>query len=365
MTISSTPFATSIVRNEPTCAECAVSNTARASASYSYSYSYSCSCTSSPDARAGALVAASPAAIARETIAQHSKSFALASRLLGARIRDQTAVVYTYCRRADDAIDDAPNLADQLEALERLQRELDEIYDGAPQDRVRAAFAQICRERGIPRRYPAALLAGMAMDVGGMRYTTHRELHLYCYRVAGVVGLLMSHVFGIRDDAALVPAARLGVAMQLTNICRDVAEDWDRGRLYIPDELLASHGAQGLAGELGRPLPRTAIAPLAGCVRDLLAVADRHYRAADRGIPALPWRAGLAVRAARSVYAAIGDRILATGCDVTAGRAVVGTPRKLALVAGAAMRAVVALPRAWRPIHIPTRDLEVTDVPLA
>ena len=347
--------------------------TARAGSSYSCSCSYSYSCTLCSGIGAAyregatnrALVAATPAAIARETIATHSKSFALASRLLGTRVRDQTAVVYTYCRRADDAIDDAPDLADQLEALDRLSRELDEIYTGAPPDRVLSAFAQICRERAIPRRYPEALLAGMAMDVGGMRYTTHRELHLYCYRVAGVVGLLMSHVFGIRDDAALVPAARLGVAMQLTNICRDVAEDWDRGRLYLPDELLAEHGAPGLAGDLGRPLPRSAIAPLAASVRDLLALADGHYRAADRGIPALPWRAGLAVRAARSVYAAIGDRILATGCDVTAGRAVVGKPKKLALVAAAAIRSVGSLPRAFRPIHLPTRELEVTDVPLA
>ena len=106
---------------------------------------------------------------------------------------------------------------------------------------------------------------------------------------------------------ACAPLARiLGVAMQLTNICRDIAEDWDRGRLYLPDELLASHGAPGLAGDLGRPPPRGAIAPPAAAVRELLALANRPYRAADRGIPALPWRAGLAVRAARSVYAAIG-----------------------------------------------------------
>ena len=310
-----------------------------------------------------ALVLAAPAALARETIAAHSKSFALASRLLGARTRDQTAIVYTFCRRADDAIDDLDPI-DQPAALERLRAELDDIYGRAPADRVLAAFAQICAERQIPRCYPEALLAGMAMDVSGMRYTTAAELHLYCYRVAGVVGLMMSHVFGVRDDAALVPAARLGVAMQLTNICRDVAEDWERGRLYIPDELCAAHGAPGLAQDLGRPLPRSAIAPLAGCVRDLLATADLHYRAADRGIPALPLRAAVAVRAARAVYSAIGGRIRATGCDVTAGRAVVSRNRKVARVAGAAVRSLVGLPRLRRA-GIPARILEVTDVPLA
>lgn len=312
-----------------------------------------------------ALVAPAPAAVARATIAAHSKSFALASRLLDARTRDQTAVVYTYCRRADDAIDDAPS--EPALALAGLRAELDAIYGGAPDDRVLAAFAAIARERSIPRAYPEALLAGMAMDVDGTHYATLDQLRVYAYRVAGVVGLLMCHVFGLRDDAALVPAAQLGIAMQLTNISRDVAEDWDRGRLYLPDELLARHGAGGLAADLGRPLPRTALPALAASVRELLALADASYRAADRGIPALPWRAALAVRAARSVYAAIGDELRRRDCDVSAGRARVATAGKLVRVAGAAARTLVAWPgRALaRPARIPTRSLEVADVPLA
>jgi phytoene synthase len=307
-----------------------------------------------------------PIAIARAEIERGSKSFAMASKLLDRRTRDQTAIVYAFCRRADDAVDECPP-DEQPAAIVRLQGELSAIYRGTPTDPVLAAFNHIAWERAIPRHYPGELLAGMAMDVYGATYHDFSDLHRYCYRVASVVGLMMCHVFGVRDDAALVPAARLGIAMQLTNICRDVAEDWSRGRLYLPDDLLAIHGASGLAGELGRPLPRTARFPLAGAVRDLLALADVHYRAADRGIPALPWRAAVAVRAARRIYAAIGDRIRAQGCDVLAGRAIVPRNTKLSLAVRAAARTLITAPSRTfvRGARIPARVLEIHDVPLS
>lgn len=361
-----------------------------------------------------ALTRLAPAHIARATIAKHSKSFALASRLLDTRMRDQTAVVYTWCRRADDAIDEielgtkksarscfdlvqpadngskeerarscfdlvqpadneemARSCFDRVQAdtssvqvarlrLTRLHAELAGAYVGGAVDPVLAAFGDVCRERAIPVLYPAELLAGMAMDVAESRYATMADLRLYCWRVAGVVGLMMTHVFGVRDDRALVHAAHLGIAMQLTNICRDVAEDWQRGRLYVPDDVLARHGAGGLAGELGRELPASARAPLASCLRELLGVADRYYASGDRGLSALPWRAALAVKAASNVYRAIGGRIAATGYDVTAGRAVVSTSGKLARVAAAAMR--IAIMRNARDARVPTKTLEIGDV---
>lgn len=306
-----------------------------------------------------------PIAIARAEIERGSKSFAMASKLLDTRTRDQTAVVYAFCRRADDAVDEvAPE--HQPAAVVRLEHELSAIYGGGVEDPVLAAFSHVAWERAIPRHYPAELIAGMAMDVDGTRYLDHRALHHYCFRVASVVGLMMCHVFGIRDDAALVPAARLGIAMQLTNICRDIAEDWERGRLYVPNELLAQHGADGLAGDLGRPLPHHARAPLAGAMRDLLALADVHYRASARGIPALPWRAALAVRAASRIYRAIGDRLRAQDYDVLAGRAIVPRNTKLAHAARASFATLFAAPgRVFaRRARIPTRILEVTDVPL-
>lgn len=314
-----------------------------------------------------ALVPAGSAHIARATIAHHSKSFALASSLLGARIRDQTAVVYTWCRRADDAVDEHPGASatDLVGVLAVLNGELDAAYAGTARDPVLIAFGEVVRARAIPRHYPQELLAGLAMDAVPTRYTTVDDVLAYSWRVAGVVGLMMSHVFGVSDDDALIHAAHLGLAMQLTNICRDVAEDWERGRLYLPDELLAAHGGRGLAMELGRPLPRAALAPIAATVADLLALADRYYRSGDRGIRALPWRAALAVSAARRVYAAIGRRIAHTGCDVTSGRAVVPGPTKIAHVTAAVVRLAASAPlRLGSPrTQIPARVLERRDVP--
>ncbi len=326
-----------------------------------------------------ALVQSESAAVARATIGEKSKSFAMASALLGTRLRDQTAIVYTYCRRADDAVDDS---SDPASALARLRIELDDVYGFertvaappaaeverriVPSDPVLAAFAAICAERRIPRAYPEELLAGMAMDVDDTRYETLAQLGVYCFRVAGVVGLMMCHLFGLRDDAALVPAARLGLGMQLTNICRDVAEDWNRGRLYLPDEILAPHGLGGLAGDLGKPLPASARAPLATCVLELLDLADEHYRAADAGVPLLPWRAALAVRAARRIYCAIGGVLRARGGDALAGRAVVSTGTKVLHAGAAAGRTLIAWPgRAFATrARVPTRILTPDDVGL-
>lgn len=317
-----------------------------------------------------ALTVMPPAALeARATIARHSRSFALASRLLGARLRDRTAVIYTWCRRADDAIDEpAGPVASRTElaaAMARLHDDLDAAYAGTARDPVLVAFGDVARDRAIPQRYPRELLAGLAMDAAAVRYATLDDLIGYAWRVAGVVGLMLSHVFGVRDDAALVHAAHLGIAMQLTNVCRDVDEDWARGRLYLPDDLLASHGAAGLAGELGGALPASAGAAIARTRAALLALADRYYRSADRGLAALPWRAAVAVGAARRVYAAIGGRIARTGHRAGAGRAVVPAHRKLALVGAALGAAVLAAPR-WlgrRPPRIPERVLELHDVP--
>ncbi len=314
---------------------------------------------------AHALVVGSHAQVARATIAKHSKSFALASRLLDARTRDHTAVLYAWCRRADDAIDgDLPRDAtDKAQIVRRLEDELTTVYSRRPVEPLLDAFGEVAWARAIPRSYPMELLAGMAMDAHGTRYATMCELQLYCWRVAGVVGLMMTHVFGIDDDDALVHAAHLGMGMQLTNICRDVEEDWRRSRLYLPDELLARHGAGGLAGELetSTAIPLSAREPLARSVRELLAIADRYYVSGDRGLRALPWRAAIAVKAASNVYRAIGTRLLARDCDVTAGRAVVSKPRKLGGVLAAALR--VSFTRTARQARTPLRTLEIGDVP--
>lgn len=291
-------------------------------------------------------------ATCRRTLAAGSKSFALATRLLSREVADRAAVIYAWCRRADDAVDlCAPAAAPA--AVARLRAELDQIYAGVPMaDPILAAFAEVITLVGIPRAYPSAMLDGMAADAEGMHYATLDELFGYCYRVASTVGLMMSHVFGVRDDRALRHAAHLGIAMQLTNICRDVAEDWERGRIYIPAEVCAL--------QLGAPLPRREVA---GAIEKLLAIADGFYASGDRGIRDLPWRGGLAVRAARGIYARIGRELARRGFDPLAGRAVVPTWRKVWLALRAGARQLAMLPglllRA-RP-RAPTRILELAD----
>ncbi len=295
-------------------------------------------------------------ATGRAVIAHHSQSFALASRLLPRAVRDRAVIVYAWCRRADDAVD-APG-ADAGAAIARLGRELAQIYAGERSgDPVLDGFAEVVREAGIPRRYPAELVAGMAMDAAGQRYDTERELRRYCFRVAGVVGLMMSHVMRLADPGALAAAARLGIAMQLTNICRDVREDWERGRLYIPRALLEGAGGHWLVSHAGGPLPREARRALGLAIARLLARADEDYRAARRGVASLPPGCRPAVVAAGRIYAAIGDQIARAGCDVLAPRAVVPGRRKLALAALAAGEAAWSAVRTGRGSYRDPREL--------
>lgn len=291
-------------------------------------------------------------AVCRQSIATHSKSFSMASKLLPAASRDDAAIVYAWCRRADDAIDESPR-AQQRTELARIRAELDAIYRGeVGADPVLGAFRDVVDKRAIPREYPAELIAGMEMDTNDQSYPDMETLLLYCYRVASTVGLMMSHVIGLRSDEALVRAAHMGIAMQLTNICRDVVEDWERGRLYLPDALLARHGAGDLRGDLGGPFPDSAARPVASALRELLDLADVYYRSGDRGLSSLPWRAGFGVRVARLVYSAIGDYIAAANYDVRAGRAFVPTWHKLLLVARAGVAAIAELPaRGWRAVR--------------
>jgi 15-cis-phytoene synthase len=303
---------------------------------------------------------------ARRVLAAKSRSFALAARLLPARQRDRAAVVYAFCRRADDAVDLAAP-AGRAGAAVRLRGEVAALYRGqSTGEPVLDAFAEVAAVCRIPQHYPSELIAGMEMDARGERYGDLDQLLHYCYRVAGTVGLMMCHVLGLRDDRALVPAVHLGLAMQLTNICRDVHEDWLLGRLYLPADMLDAAGARNLADELGgeRPFPARARAAVAIVVEKLLARADRYYRSADLGMAALPWRASLAVRTARLVYAAIGDRLAERGFDALAGRAVVPGMAKLALAGRASAAALIEIPRrAAHPAfaRIPRRQLEFGD----
>ena len=308
-------------------------------------------------------------ALCRAIISEHSKSFSLASRLLPRSSRDAAVVVYAWCRRADDAIDQAVIPAGNSEGeqhldavLDRLRSELDSVYAGQHQpEPVLSAFQQVAFHRHIPQLYPQELLAGMEMDVRPTVYQSMDDLLLYCHRVAGIVGLMMCHVLGIAHDDALPHAAHLGLAMQLTNICRDVEEDWQRGRCYLPREILSASSATLLSSRASSQLPNDLRRDLVQPVRRLLELAEGYYRSGDAGLRYLDAKSAWAIRTARLVYSAIGDRIARQGHDVGAGRAFVPTTRKLTLVARSLAESLVSLPgRAFRrsPPQIPTRLLE-------
>ncbi len=290
-------------------------------------------------------------------LAEHSKSFALAGRLLPVEARRDAAALYAWCRYADDLIDLASGEAQSLN-LARLERELDSVYAGAPQPTlVLRAFQEVATERGIPRHYPEQLLAGMRMDAEGARYETLDDLLLYCYRVAGVVGLMMCHVLGVSDARALSNAAHLGIGMQLTNVCRDVLEDWERGRLYLPGDMLRAAGAPGLDPGLGIAIPENARLPVARVVEQLLALADTYYASAKQGVAALDARSAFAVRTAALVYSAIGRELSERDFDPLSGRAVVSTRSKLLLALRAAFLTLADLPDGTRASKLPCHGL--------
>ncbi|UCG52307.1 MAG: phytoene/squalene synthase family protein [Candidatus Latescibacterota bacterium] len=278
------------------------------------------------------------------TIEIHSKSFAFASRLLPSPVRDRAVVVYAWCRRADDAIDLAGEEGARS-ALERLRIELSDVYEGRSlKDPTLTLFQEVVHDCRIHRSYPEDLLAGMGMDVEHAHYDTMESLLGYCYRVAGTVGLMMCHVMGVSDERATRNAAHMGIAMQLTNICRDVLEDWHRGRLYIPGSVLADFGCIDLFSRLGTPFPESAGVPVARAIDLLLNEADRYYSSGDAGLRALSWRCALSIRTARRVYSAIGARIRDRGCDPLAGRAVVPSRKKLELMLTGLVVSLLELP---------------------
>ena len=269
-----------------------------------------------------------------------SKTFHFASRALPRRIRRPTMALYAFCRHADDAVDDAPDRDGARIAVDALRARIERVYtDRALDSVVERAFATVVREHEIPRAEPELLAEGMEWDVEGRRYDSLDDVRAYALRVAGTVGVMMTYIMGPRDALVLERARDLGIAMQLTNIARDVGADARIGRVYLPADWLQEGGTD--PEELvAHP---TADAGVRGSVARLLAEADVHYARADEGIAHLPADCRIAIRAARLVYAEIGNVVRARGFDSVSSRAVVPLWRKMTLM----MKALGA--RTWRP----------------
>jgi phytoene synthase len=281
-------------------------------------------------------------AACRAMLCTGSRSFFVASLLLPRRVHEPATALYAFCRVADDLIDEGGS----GNALAELQARLDGIYAGhpgpSPADR---ALARVVAEHRLPRFLLDQLLEGFAWDRQGRRYQTLAELLDYAARVAGTVGGMMAVLMGVRSAEAVARACDLGIAMQLSNIARDVGEDARAGRLYLPVSWLRMAGIDPEAW-LANPKPGP---ELASVVRRLLGEADLLYARADAGIAVLPLSCRPGIGAARRLYAAIGRQVLRNGCDPVSHRAVVPRWRKFSLAATGLIAALLPAPRSDAP----------------
>lgn len=266
----------------------------------------------------------------KTTMAKGSKSFSLAALLFDKDRREAARLLYSWCRHCDDAVDQAPSKEAALAALDELRTQTRAAFRGeVVVDPAFVAFRELCLRYKIPELYPLELLEGMRMDVEGHVYRTERDLRLYCYRVASVVGLMMVHVMGVSSARALRHAVDTGMAMQMTNIARDVREDFEMGRIYLPASWFKELS-------LRRPNVTDAFDPatFAPVARRLVARADELYASGRAGLKYLPWRAALAVGAAQTIYRAIGHLVVRRGQRAWDRRAVVSKAAKFAFLAG-------------------------------
>ncbi len=293
--------------------------------------------------------------LSHELIEKGSKSFAMAAKLLPRDARYDAMMLYAWCRHCDDVIDDQIlGFKRETASTETPDQRLDALRDktkralrGDADEPVFIALGRVARKHGIPERHPMELLRGFEMDVDGRRYETLDDTLDYCYHVAGVVGVMMAMIMGVRERPTLNRASDLGIAFQLTNISRDVVEDAKGGRVYLPREWLAQAGLS--EADLADPRHREAVF---GVTHKLLREADDYYRSALFGMQRLPLGAAVGIGAARRVYRDIGRVVANRGARAWDGRAIVGRSRKLAAAlsgAVAALRAHTTLRFGYAP----------------
>ncbi len=289
---------------------------------------------------------------ARDTIARGSKSFAAASKLFDPRTRERAWLLYAWCRACDD-LADGQDLGHGMQRVDDAQARLTLIRARTAQalageatgDPAFDALGVVAREVGLPHALVYDVIDGFQLDADGWQPVTEGDLYQYCYHVAGAVGGLMAVVMGVdaRDADTLDRACDLGLAFQLANIARDVAEDADAGRCYLPRDWLAEEGIDP-ADPMATP-DRVAI-----LARRMAARAALHEDSARVGAARLPWRSAWAVLAAADIYGGIARKVAAAGPAAWDRRQTTSKAEKLAAIA----RAFVAA--RWRPAPDTPRD---------
>ena len=264
---------------------------------------------------------------------RHARSFYFASVALPPDKKRAAYAVYAFCRYADDLVDRAGG-GDAAATLAQVSETFDRMVAGERKEPTFApAFAWAVTRYGIDKQPFLDLLKGVGMDLGPVRIADWPQLRDYCYHVASVVGLMMARIFELCDEAGRERAVDLGIAMQLTNILRDVGEDFAMGRVYLPADEMAAAGV----GHEALALDRVS-RPLRELLRQQAARAREYYRRAEEGIPLLADDGSqFTVWLMRHVYAGILDEIERLDYEVLRQRAKTSLPRKMVLAG-----------RAWR-----------------
>ena len=268
----------------------------------------------------------------RNITRREAKNFYYAVVTLPPDKRKAIYAAYAFCRHCDDAVDDGDSEEDKLSALAELQASLDEAYRGRPGTPEFLALSDAADRYAIPQEYFSEIIRGVESDLVKTRYQDFDELREYCYRVASVVGLVCLQIFQYRDAAAREYAVDLGLAMQLTNIIRDVREDWSMGRVYLPQDEMARFGYT--EEQLAAGVRNDAFVEL---LRFQGQRARDYFRSGFRLLPCLPRRSRACPAALGAIYSRVLDRIEASGYDVLG-------ERRIALSGGEKARIAA---RAW------------------
>ena len=246
--------------------------------------------------------------------------------------------VYAFCRQCDDAADEATDPSEQLRRVQAQRRRLQNTLGGRPEGPVHLALADAVESFAITTEYLEEVVNGVEMDAVTSRYRTFQDLERYCYRVACCVGLICIEIFGCRDERAKRYAIDLGLAMQLTNILRDVAEDAGRGRIYIPGEDLDRFEyseAEIMAGAVNDSFR--------ALMRFQVERARAYFDDARHLLPLLPALSRACPAMLHAIYSRVLDRIEDRNYDIYRGRVGLGTAEKILLVA-----------RVWPRVLVPT-----------
>ena len=275
---------------------------------------------------------------------KHAKSFYFANKFLPKHKQRAVYALYALCRHVDDEVDEAGvENAEQAErAVSVWKQRLEEVYELIPvaskpgksseTDLVFAAWEDLLSNYPIPLEHPLDLMKGVLMDTHINRYATFEELYVYCYRVASTVGLMSSEILGYQDGEALKYAEALGIAMQLTNILRDVREDAEMGRIYLPLEDLERFGVSE-----DQVFSSVFDSQFKKLVSFEIERARKYYRLGEQGIPMLERDSRFCVLLASRIYEQILDEIEKQDHNVFAGRAFTSSSQKM-----------LSVPRIWR-----------------